>query len=85
MVGWVIGYAVAGAVVVVVAVVVLALVAQARRVADQVDGIVAALELARDRSAGLWLLETTNATAERVVAAAAEARSLLAPGGQPRG
>ncbi|MHB2023160.1 MAG: hypothetical protein ACYCO3_07515 [Mycobacteriales bacterium] len=78
--GWVIGYIAGAVVVVVVASLVLALTAHARRIAGQTAAIVSALELARDRSSALWAVQTTNATAERIVLAAADARVALSGG-----
>lgn len=81
--GWIIGYVVGAAVVLVVAILVLALTAHARRIAGQTAEIVAGLHLARDRSAALWGLAATNATAERIVLAATDARIALTGGELP--
>lgn len=80
MSGWVVGYIVTAGVVVIVAAVALALTAQARRLADEVDVVVAALLDARDGSVGLWRVRETNAAAGRIVAAAAAVRQGLSAG-----
>lgn len=81
--GWIIGYLVGAAVVAVVVVLLVLLIAGARRTAGKVEAIVAALHEARDGTAALWQVGTTAATAERIVAAAADARAGLTPDGRP--
>lgn len=78
MSGWAIGFAVGAAVVVVVVVLLLLMIVGARRVAAKAEDILAALEQARLNTHGLWDVATTNATAERIVVAAAGAREALA-------
>jgi hypothetical protein len=80
--GWIIGF-IAGAVVVAAVVVLLLLmIGAARRTVEKVDAIVAGLHAARDGTAGLRDLGTTRKTTERIVAAAADARAALTPGGR---
>lgn len=76
--GWAIGFSVGTAVVVVVVVLLLAMIVGARRVAGKAEDVLAALVDARANTLGLWDVATTNATAERVVEAAAAARRVLA-------
>lgn len=78
--GWIIGYAVGLVVVLLVVALLLMMISGARKVADQADAVVGALELARDRSAGLWEVGTTNATAHRITRAATAARHHLEQG-----
>ena len=78
MSGWAIGFSVGAAVVVVVVVLLVLMIAGARRVATKAEDILSALEEARLNTLGLWDVATTNATAERIVAAAAGAREALA-------
>lgn len=78
--GWILGIAIGAVVVVIVVVLLLLLIAGARRTADKAEAIVGALHDARDRTEGLWQLGPTVHTAERIVAAAADARASLTPG-----
>ena len=78
--GWVLGYLVGAVVVAVVVGVLLLLIAGARATAEKAEAILAGLHEARDGTAGLWQVATTVATAERIVAAAAEARGSLERG-----
>lgn len=79
--GWLLGYAIGAVVVAVVVVVLILMIVGARRTAEKAEAVLAALHDARDGTAALWQLETTVATAERIVAAAADARASLTPGG----
>ncbi len=79
--GWILGYAVGAVVVLAVVVLLLLMIAGARRTAEKAEAIVGALHDTRDGTAGLWEVETTMRTAERIVAAAADARTSLTPGG----
>ncbi len=78
--GWIIGFIVGGTVVLVVVAVLLMMINGARRTAEKTEAIVAALHDARDGTEALWKLQDTVATAERIVAAAADARISLTPG-----
>lgn len=78
--GWVLGYLIGAVVVVIVVVVLLLMIAGARRTAEKAEAILAALNDARDGTQGLWQLGATVATAERIVAAAQDARISLTPG-----
>lgn len=78
--GWIIGYLIGLVVVVVVAVVLLLMIIGARRTAEKAEAVLAGLHDARDGTASLWELATTVKTAERIVAAAADARLSLTPG-----
>lgn len=80
--GWILGYIVGAVVVVVVVVALLLMIVGARRTAEKAEAVLAGLHEARDGTAGLWQLGDTVATAERIVAAAADARKSLTPGGQ---
>lgn len=80
--GWLVGYAIGTVVVLVVVVVLLLMIRGATRTAEKAEAVLAALNDSRDGTAGLWQLETTVSTAERIVAAAAEARASLTPGGR---
>ncbi len=76
---WLIGYLVGGLVVVVVVAVLLMLIVGARRTAEKAEAILAGLHEVRDGTAPLWELGATVSTAERIVAAAAAARTSLTP------
>ena len=78
--GWILGYVVGAVVVVVVVVVLLLMIAGARRTAVKAEAVLAGLNDVRDGTAGLWQLHATVATADRIVAAAADARKSLTPG-----
>jgi hypothetical protein len=80
--GWILGYIIGAVVVAVVVVVLLMMIVGARCTAEKAEAILAALRDTRDGTAGLWQLRDTVATAERIVAAAADARSSLTPGGR---
>jgi len=79
--GWIVGYLIGAVVVAVVALALLLMIRGARRTAERAEAVLAALNDARDGTAGLWKLGDTVATAERIVAAAADARASLTPGG----
>lgn len=79
MEGWVLGYIIGAVVVVVVVVLLLLMIAGARRTAGKAEVILAGLYEARDGTAPLWELQTTVATAGRIVAAASAAREELTP------
>jgi uncharacterized membrane protein YqiK len=78
--GWILGFLLGAVVVAVVVVVLLLLIAGARRVAEKAEQIVLALNDARDGTDALPEVDTTVTTAERIVAAAAAARSELSGG-----
>lgn len=80
--GWLLGYAIGTVVVLVVVAVLLLMIRGATRTAEKAESVLAALNDSRDGTAGLWQLEATVATAERIVAAAADARASLTPGGR---
>jgi hypothetical protein len=80
--GWILGYVVGAVVVVVVVLVLVAMIVGARRTAKKAEAVLAGLNDVRDNTAGLWQLGATVATAERIVAAAADARTSLTPGGR---
>lgn len=80
--GWILGYAIGAAVVVVVVVVLLLMIRGASRTAAKAEAIVVALNDVRDNTEPLWQLAATVKTAERIVAAAADARTSLTPGGR---
>lgn len=75
--GWVIGWGVGAVVVLLVVVLLVLMIRGAARAAGKAEAIVAALHDARDHTAGLWRVEATNQTAERIVAAATRAREAL--------
>ncbi len=81
--GWILGYVIGATVVLVVVLVLLLMIAGARRTAEKAEAILAGLNDARDGTAGLWQLGATVTTAERIVAAAGDARTSLTPGGRP--
>lgn len=80
--GWILGYVIGAVVVAVVVVVLLLMIAGARRTAEKTEAILAGLHDVRDGTAGLWQVGDTAATAQRIVAAAADARTSLSPGGR---
>ncbi len=84
MTGWIIGYAIGLPIILVVVVLILLLIWSAIQIATRAEEILAALYDARDNSAGLWALADTNATASRIVAAAAAARGALEGKGETR-
>lgn len=78
--GWLIGWAIGGAVVVIVVALLLLMIRGASRAGDEAEEILAALQEARDNTAGLWKVADTNGAAARIVGAAADARKALAGG-----
>lgn len=78
--GWILGYVIGAVVVLVVVAVLLLMIAGARRAAGKAEAIAGALHDVRDRTEPLWQLGATVTTAERIVAAAADARTSLTPG-----
>jgi Sec-independent protein translocase protein TatA len=79
--GWIIGILIGAVVVAVVVVVLLLMIRGAKRTAEKAEAVLAALHDVRDGTAGLWELDTTIKTAERIAGAAADARRSLTPGG----
>ena len=80
--GWILGYVIGAVVVLVVVAVLLMMIVGARKVAAKAEAIVEALHGVRDGTEPLWQLDATVTTAERIVAAAADARASLTPGGR---
>ena len=80
--GWILGITIGAVVVLVVVAVLLLMIVGARRTAEKVEAIVAALHDVRDGTAALWQLDATVETAGRIVAAAENARHSLSPGGR---
>lgn len=80
--GWIVGFVIGLVVVVVVVTVLILMIRGARATAEKAEAVVAALEEARDGTAPLWQVHDTVTTADRIVAAAASARTSLTPGGQ---
>jgi hypothetical protein len=76
--GWAIGFAIGALVVVVVVVLLLLMIRGAMQTAERAEAILEALYAARDNTAALWGVADTNAAAERIVAAATNAREALA-------
>jgi heme/copper-type cytochrome/quinol oxidase subunit 2 len=80
--GWILGYIIGAVVVVIVVAVLLLMIVGARRTAEKAEAILAGLHDVRDNTEGLWQVAATVSTAERIVAAAADARISLTPGGR---
>jgi hypothetical protein len=80
--GWILGYIIGAVVVLVVVAVLLLMIVGARRTAEKAEAILAGLNDVRDNTEGLWQVAATVSTAERIVAAAADARISLTPGGR---
>jgi Na+-transporting methylmalonyl-CoA/oxaloacetate decarboxylase gamma subunit len=76
--GWIIGYAIAGALVLVVVVLLLLLIRGASRAVTKAESIVAALEASRDNTAPLWAVNDVNNAIERISGGAAAVRNHLA-------
>ncbi len=76
--GWVWGLAIGLVVVAVVVVLLVLMIIGASRAAAKAEAILAALQDARDNTEGLWQLDATSETADRIVAAATAAREHLA-------
>lgn len=81
MTGWVIGWVVGGIVVALVVALLLLMIRGASRAGTKAGNILSALEAARDNTAPLWEVNTTNRTIDRVTAAATAAREHLASKG----
>lgn len=80
--GWILGYAIGAVVVLVVVAVLLLMIVGARRTAEKAEAILAGLHDVRDNTEALWQVAATVSTAERIVAAASDARLSLTPGGR---
>ena len=80
--GWILGYIIGAVVVLVVVAVLVLMILGARRVSEKAEAVVDALHDVRDNTEALWQLGATVSTAERIVAAAADARTSLTPGGR---
>jgi hypothetical protein len=80
--GWILGYIIGAVVVVIVVAVLLLMIVGASRTAEKAEAILAGLHDVRDNTEGLWHVQATVSTAERIVAAAADARISLTPGGR---
>lgn len=78
--GWAIGWIVGAVIVIVVVALLLLMTRGAARAAEKAEAIVDALHDARDNTAGLWRLDTTNHAVERIVQAAGDARAHLTGG-----
>lgn len=78
MSGWVIGWMIGAVVVVVVVVLLLLMIRGAARAAAKAESVLAALDEAKVNTLPLWEVDTTNQVAGRIVAAATDARELLA-------
>jgi hypothetical protein len=78
--GWILGYLIGLTLVAVVVIVLLLMIVGARHTAEKAEAILGGLNDARDGTAPLWELRPTVMTAERIVAAAAAARTSLTPG-----
>ena len=72
-IGWWVGLAVTAVVVVLVA----ATIYLARRIRDQAETVVQALDSVRERTTGLWDVQQTNAVAKGILEAARKARAAL--------
>jgi hypothetical protein len=72
--GWMLGFAIGGAVVVVVVLLLLVLISLAGRIAGRAEAILAALHAARDNTAGLGELTKTKRAVARINAGATTAR-----------
>ncbi len=78
MTGWAIGWILGGIVVVLVVVLLLLMIRGAARAGAKAGNVLAALVTARDNTAPLWAVDTTNRTVDRITAAATAAREHLA-------
>ena len=70
MSGWAIGLIAGAAVVLIVVILLVAMIVLARRINAKAQAIVAALNTARDNTAGLWDVADTNVAATRIIDAA---------------
>ncbi len=77
---WVIGYVIGVVVVVIVVVLATILILQARKIASQASDIIAALDEARENTAGLWEVDSVNRSLENTRDAARTARMVLSGG-----
>jgi hypothetical protein len=82
MTGWIIGWTIGGVVVLVVVALLLILIVSARKIAAQAGDILVALDESRERTLGLWEVDSINSHLESIGSAAAAARRVLS-GGQP--
>jgi hypothetical protein len=82
--GWVLGFIIGGVVALAVVILLLLMIRGAKRVLGKAEAILAALHAARDNTAGLWELPTTNAAVGRIVEAATDARVALEQRGGAR-
>lgn len=78
--GWVIGFAIGGAVVLVVVILLVTLILLARKIGGKAEDILEALQSARENTTGLGALTQTNETADRIVAGATTARETIERG-----
>lgn len=81
MSGWVIGWIIGAIVVALVVALLLLMISGASRAGVKAGNILAALESARDNTAPLWEVNTTNRTVDRITVAATAAREHLASKG----
>ncbi len=81
MSGWSIGWIVGTIVVALVVALLLLMIRGAARAGAKAGNILSALESARDNTAPLWEINTTNRTVDRITAAATAAREHLASKG----
>lgn len=79
--GFVLGLAIGLTVVVVVVVLLVWMTWLASKAAAKAEAIILALDDARDNTAALWNVDTTNRTVTRIVTAATAAREYLAEQG----
>lgn len=79
---WLIGYVVGIAVVLVVAALAIMLILQARKIGDQAEEILAALESGRDNTSSLWAVDIVNRSLIRIRDAAIAARTVLVRSGR---
>ncbi len=75
--GWIIGWAIVLAAVALVVLLLALLIRGASRAANKAEAIVAAFNEARENTAGLWNVDTTNRTIVDITASARAAREYL--------
>ncbi len=75
--GWIIGWAVGLAAVALVVLLLVLLIRGASRAANKAEAIVAAFNEARENTAGLWNVDTTNRTIADITSSARAAREYL--------
>jgi len=75
--GWIVGWAIGLAAVVLVVLLLMLLIRGASRAANKAEAIVAAFNEARENTAGLWNVDTTNRTIVDVTSAARATREYL--------